>query len=90
MVARPKKCEARRNTLELVTLSIYRFLLRDHECVEDWLDKAIERRSLPLLARIDFALRMLTHCGDAQIAGWARRMLETAVRPALRELPALH
>ncbi|CAG1005900.1 hypothetical protein RHIZO_03214 [Rhizobiaceae bacterium] len=76
--------------VEPVTLSIYHFLLRDHERVEDWLDEAIARRSLPLLARIDIALRMLTHSGNRQVAAWAKRMLENSVGPALRALPALH
>lgn len=76
--------------VEPITLSIYRFLRRDYEQVEDWLDEAIERRSLPLLARIDIALRMLTHSGDTQVDAWARRTLATSVGPAFKAFPALH
>jgi hypothetical protein len=76
--------------VEPITLAIYHFLQRDHERLGDWLDEAIERRSLPLLARIDIALRMLAHKGNAQVNSWAKHTLESKVGPALRVLPSLH
>lgn len=76
--------------VEPITWSIYLLLLREGAQMEDWLDTAVQRNSLPLLARIDLALRTLSNCGDKQIASWANRMLTEKIRPALKTLPALH
>ncbi|WP_254701429.1 type I restriction enzyme HsdR N-terminal domain-containing protein [Neorhizobium galegae] len=76
--------------VEPITYSIYTFLRRDHAGVEDWIDEAIDRKSFPLLARIEIALLMLVESGNAQVAGWASEVLGSTVRPALKEFPGLH
>lgn len=76
--------------VEAITLSIYMFFRRDGARVEDWLDEAIERGSFALLARIDIALSTMTDSGDPDAAAWAKRMLASKVRPALKNFPTLH
>lgn len=76
--------------VEAITLSIFLFFRRDGARVEDWLDEAIERGSFPLLARIDIALSTMTDSGDPDAAAWAKRMLASKVRPALKNFPTLH
>jgi hypothetical protein len=51
---------------------------------------AVRRKSLPLLARVDIALRHIAETVDPEVSPWARQMLETVVWPALRDLPPLH
>ena len=52
--------------------------------------RPLVRNSLPLLARVDIALRHVAGTADPNASTWARQMLETVVWPAFRELPALH
>ena len=79
-----------RPIVEPITYSIYGFLRRDSAGVEDWLDEAIDRKSFPLLARIEIALLTLVDGGSPKLASWANEMLVTKVRPALRAFPGLH
>ncbi|WP_245437803.1 MULTISPECIES: type I restriction enzyme HsdR N-terminal domain-containing protein [unclassified Mesorhizobium] len=76
--------------VEPITYSIHTFLRRDHAGVEDWIDEAIERKSFPLLARIEVALLALVEGGNPQVASWASEMLVSKIRPALQEFPGLH
>lgn len=76
--------------VEPITWSIALLLSRDGPVAEEWLDEAIERNSLPLLARLDIALReTVRHAPDAT-AEWASRMLNDKVRPRVLATPLGH
>jgi len=76
--------------VEPITMSILKFLrTADMEMeITEWLEKAVERRSLPLIARLDIALRYMSEGGDK--ASWAEEMLEQHIKPAFAKFPALH
>jgi hypothetical protein len=76
--------------VEPITLSILRFLSSEGERAKEWLEEAARRDSLPLLARIDIALRQLSETASTEKAEFANRALTEIVRPALSSLPALH
>ena len=42
--------------VEPITLSLLRFLSSEDDRAEDWIEEAVQRKSLPLLARVDIAL----------------------------------
>ncbi|MGD0105922.1 MAG: type I restriction enzyme HsdR N-terminal domain-containing protein [Rhodopila sp.] len=76
--------------VEPITWSIFRFLITEGKGAEDWVQEAVKRESLPLLARIDIALRSVALTAAPRVAPWAQQALETCVRPALLALPPLH
>ena len=76
--------------VEPVTFSLMKFLVSETENAEEWIDEAIARKSLPLLARIDIALLAIAEQGETPVAIWARTMRETKTKPAFKELPPLH
>ena len=76
--------------IEPITLSILRYLSRDEERHDDWIDAAIESKSMPLLARIHIALLQISAEADEEHAAWASHTLETKVRPAFKFFPPLH
>lgn len=76
--------------VEPITLSILRFLSSEGARAEEWIEEAVQRKSLPLLARIDIALRQLADSADGEKAQFVRRMIKDLVRPALSALPPLH
>lgn len=76
--------------IEPITLSILRHLSRDEERHDDWIDAAIESKSMPLLARIHIALLQISSEADEEHAAWASHALETKVRPAFKFFPPLH
>ncbi len=76
--------------IEPITLSILRFLSSEGEKAEEWVEEAVRRKSLPLLARIDIALRQLSGSAHAQKAKFARRVSKDLIRPAFSSLPRLH
>jgi len=76
--------------VEPITQSILRFLSSEGEGAEQWIEEAVSRNSLPLLARIDIALRQLLDSADAHRSEFARRVLDDVIRPAKSALPALH
>ena len=59
--------------VEPVTLSIFRFLISEGLASEDWLGQAVRQGSLPLLARIDIALRVVSETADHETSAFARR-----------------
>jgi hypothetical protein len=76
--------------VEPITLSILRFLDQDCELAEHWLEEAVRQKSLPLLARIDIALRQLSGSASASKAEFSHRVLKDLVQPAFLSLPGLH
>ncbi|WP_137009844.1 type I restriction enzyme HsdR N-terminal domain-containing protein [Aquitalea aquatilis] len=76
--------------VEPITLSICHYLSREVESRDEWIDLAIESKSMPLLARIHIALLQIASEVDEQCAPWARQTLETRVRPAFNFFPQLH
>lgn len=75
--------------VEPITLSMLEFLDREHERAVEWIDEAVARESLPLLARIDIALRHIANRGETPRARWARHVLPGVVEPAIRRYPPL-
>ncbi|WP_208646328.1 hypothetical protein [Mesorhizobium waimense] len=57
---------------------------------EEWIDEAIERQSLPLLGRVDIALRLIAARGSTEAAHWADAIRKTRVQPAFKGFPQLH
>lgn len=76
--------------IEPITLSILRYLSRDEEGHDDWIDAAIELKSMPLLARVEIALLQISSEADEDRSAWARHTLEAKVRPAFKFFPTLH
>lgn len=76
--------------IEPITLSILRYLSRDGEDHDAWIDAAIESKSMPLLARVHIALLQISSEADEDRATWASHTLETKVRPAFKFFPPLH
>jgi hypothetical protein len=76
--------------VEPITLSILRFLSSEGVSAQEWIEEAVRRKSLPLLARIDIALRQLASSADAVKSDFAKLMIKDLVRPALSALPPLH
>ena len=76
--------------IEPITLSILRYLSRNERDHDDWIDAAIERKSMPLLARIHIALLQISLEADEVRAAWAKCTLETKIRPAFNFFPPLH
>ncbi|MGF1623103.1 MAG: hypothetical protein ACFCUR_21165 [Rhodomicrobiaceae bacterium] len=72
--------------VEPITLSIFHFLSWDAENAEEWVEEAAHREALPLLTRINIALRELTGSADTSKADFARRMLSDTVEPAMSQL----
>lgn len=72
--------------VEPVTFSILRFLDRQQDNAEDWLQEACDERAAPLLNRISHALYQLAGMNpDHPKAEWARAWLSDSVNPALKE-----
>jgi hypothetical protein len=76
--------------VEQITLSILRFLSSEGENAEEWIEEAVGRESLPLISRIDIALRQLSGSAITEKAEFASRMLEDVVRPAISSSPLAH
>ena len=76
--------------VEPITLSMLKFLDRERERAIEWIREAVARSSLPLLARIDIALRHIANGGETRRAGWARDVLAGVVEPAFHQYPPLH
>jgi hypothetical protein len=72
--------------IEPVTLSILGFLSSEEDEPEEWVEEAVRRNSLPLLARIDIALRQLSKVANAKRAQFALRMRKDLIRPATSAL----
>jgi hypothetical protein len=69
--------------VEPITLSMFKFLDREGEGANEWVDEAVARNSVPLLLRIDMALRYIEDRGDTPLAQWAKDILSRVIRPAL-------
>ncbi|QSB45666.1 hypothetical protein IDJ81_06050 [Tsuneonella flava] len=72
--------------IEPVTFSLLRFLEREQDNADEWLEEACDDGSAPLLNRISQALFMLTVLNPkASRAEWAKVRLDTLVNPALKK-----
>jgi hypothetical protein len=76
--------------IEPITLSIFRYLMRDGAAASDWIDAAIATDSMPLLGRIHIALLQVPSSANKELAKWAGEMLTLKVLPAFKLFPALH
>lgn len=76
--------------VEPITFSILKFLEASEDLRDEWIDEAMKRNSLPLLSRIDIALRHIAERGETPEAQWARQTLRDVVAPAFKVFPGLH
>lgn len=77
----------RSGIVEPITLALLNGIVRmDVAEADDWIAEIMRRESFPLLARIDVALRQITHFADKEKASWAQSTLETTVGPAISEV----
>lgn len=76
--------------VEPITLAIFQFLSREGSESTEWIEEAIERKSFPLLMRIDIALDQLAVINDADRAKWAKNMITEHIKPAFKNFPPLH
>lgn len=75
--------------VEPITWAFVNYFLHAGPGAAEWIDSAIEKESLPLLARIHIALTYVAGIADARGA-WARSALSDHVGPALARLPLHH
>ena len=76
--------------VEPITMAMMHFLVREGARANKWLEMAVERKSLALLARIDVALRYIAELEDNQRVEWAKRILDELIAPAFKSFPKLH
>lgn len=76
--------------VEPITLSILNFLSNEGENAQSWIEEVATDGSLPLLVRVDIALRFLTEVADRNKVELAQRMLDNILRPAMANCPDLH
>lgn len=68
--------------IEPITNSILIFLRREGRAAEKWIDAALSCNSMPLLSRIDIALRRLVDSADLELSAFAQEMLDAKIGPA--------
>jgi hypothetical protein len=72
--------------IEPITFSLLRFLEREQDNADEWLEEACDEGSAPLLNRVSQALAMLARMNPtASRAKWARQWLDKSVNPALKK-----
>ena len=76
--------------VEPITQSIFHFLTSEGEEAEQWITEAVRRNSLPLLFRVDIALRQLSCSADPNESQFARRMRDDVIQPAMSAFLPLH
>jgi hypothetical protein len=69
--------------VEPITLSLFRFLSAEGRNADEWIQTAVACGSLPMLARLDIALREISSLADTSIAAFAKEALEQRVHPAM-------
>ena len=75
--------------MEPITWALMQFFLRRGTAATEWVAKAAQSESLPLLSRTHIALRQLIHIADPR-GKWAKEMLTIYIVPAMRDLPMYH
>jgi hypothetical protein len=76
--------------VEPITLSLFRFLLSEGRNAEEWIETLVASGSLPLMARLDIALREISNHADADLSAFAKDILEKQLRPAMSSLLPSH
>ena len=72
--------------IEPVTFSLLRFLGREQDNADEWLEEACDEGSAPLLNRLSQALDMLARMNpDTSRAKWAKAQLDNLVNPGLEK-----
>lgn len=69
--------------VEPITLSIFNFLCGEANGAEEWVKAAVASNSLPLLARLDIALRAASEMADENISQFAQAALDNWISPAM-------
>lgn len=75
--------------VEPITWALVNYFLHTGPGAAEWIESAIEKESLPLLARVHIALTYVAGIADAR-GTWARSALSDQVGPALARLPLHH
>ncbi|MDD5296546.1 MAG: hypothetical protein PHU46_06490 [Rhodocyclaceae bacterium] len=74
----------RSGIVEPITLALLNAIVRmEVDEADDWIVEMMQRKSFPLLARTDIALRQITRFADKEKACWAQRTLDRIVGPAI-------
>jgi hypothetical protein len=76
--------------VEPITMSMFKFLDREGEGANEWVDEAVGRNSVHLLFRIDIALRIIADHSDPPRAQWAKDILSRVIHPALGRFLPFH
>lgn len=71
--------------VEPITESIFRYLGGRPTGVDDWLDEIVAVGNIPLLARVDLALRELAETENVAVHVWAADRLRKDIHPALAQ-----
>lgn len=77
-------CE-KQGIVEMVTQSIFLYLVREGRKSESWIDEAIARDSVPLLSRLSLALRVASGSADRELAEFAETMLKVKIEPIFKD-----
>lgn len=73
--------------VEPIVVAMYAFLSREGAVSSAWIQKALDRNSLPLLYRITLVLNALESSAESSLSEWTTNTLQTIVLPALLEFP---
>jgi len=76
--------------VEPITYSVFLYLAREGDKANRWIDKAIAQESMPLLSRIDIALREISSSASQTLSTWATSTLEKKVTPSFKIPSNLH
>ncbi|MCI0623537.1 MAG: type I restriction enzyme HsdR N-terminal domain-containing protein [Acidobacteria bacterium] len=75
--------------VEPITWALVKYFIRRGPDASAWIDEAITKESMPLLARISVALRQVAGLADTR-GEWARTKLSDRVDPAFAAFPIHH
>jgi hypothetical protein len=71
--------------IEPITFSLYTAMTREPEIATSLVDEAVERRSLPLLSRMNIALLQIEQQADLEKARLAAHLRQSKVLPVFRD-----
>jgi hypothetical protein len=69
--------------VEPITLSLFKFLSVEGRNADEWIQTAVASGSVPMLARLDIAVREISNLADTSVATFAKETLEKRIRPAM-------
>ena len=79
----------REGIIEPIAMAIYKFLSAAGARASEWIEDALERKSLPLLYRIFLVLQALAQSTNSELAEWSASVKRDRVEPALSAFPSI-